>query len=281
VHRGHERVLGRLKAVAQGAPAVVVSLYPHPLRVLKPASQLRYISSIREKAERCGELGVNLIYFIHFSKKVAEWSARQFIEQVLVRSLGARALVVGEDVAVGHSREGNAEFLSRNLPQYGITLDIVPRLELSGVKAGSRAIRESISAGMVREAAHIIGAPFTISARVGHGDKRGSKLGFPTANIAVGARLIPRSGVYACLVEVDGRSYQAVANIGTRPTFNGVGERLEVHILDFEPRSLYGVRIHVGFIERLRDERRFDSLDDLKAQIRADITAARGVLSDV
>ncbi|MFO0415675.1 MAG: riboflavin biosynthesis protein RibF [Pseudomonadota bacterium] len=281
VHRGHERVLARLNEVANGGPAVVVSLYPHPLRVLRPASQLRYISSVREKAERCGELGVDLIYFIHFSRKIAEWSATQFVEQVLVRSLGARALVVGEDVAVGRGREGNIEFLGQTLPRYGIALDVVPRLDLNGVKAGSRAIRESITAGSVREAANIIGAPFTISARVGHGDKRGSKLGFPTANIAVGSRLIPRRGVYACLVEVDGRSYGAVANIGTRPTFNGVGERLEVHILDFEPRSLYGVRIHVGFIERLRDERRFESLDDLTAQIKADITAARGVLGDV
>jgi riboflavin kinase/FMN adenylyltransferase len=189
--------------------------------------------------------------------------------------------VVGGDVAVGKGREGNIDFLRRTLPEYGIDLTVVPRLEIAGVKAGSRSIRESISAGLVREAAEIIGEPFTISARVGHGDKRGSQLGFPTANIAVGSRLIPRSGVYACRVEVDGRSYEAVANIGTRPTFNGTGERLEVHILDFEPRSLYGVRIHVGFIERLRDERRFQSLDQLKAQIQVDITDARRILNQL
>jgi len=275
VHRGHERLLGELRGVASGRPTIVVSFYPHPVRVLRPDVGLRYVSSVREKAERFGELGIDLLYFLHFSRAVSRMSAREFIERILVGCLRAKDLVVGEDVAIGRGQEGNLAFLQRTLPEYGIKLHVVPKLEIQGRKAGSRRIRELIEIGDVRQARELIGAPFTISARVCHGDKRGSAIGFPTANIAVGRRLIPKSGVYACRVEVEGVSYVAVANIGTRPTFQGSGERLEVHILDFPYRRLYGTRMHVSFLSRLRDEKKFDSVDALKAQIAEDISAAR------
>ncbi len=278
VHRGHRRVLGTLRGVAGQTPAVVVSFYPHPMRVLKPETNLKYISSVREKAEACGANGVDLVYLIHFSRAVAAMSAKEFIERVLVQSLGAAHLVVGGDVAIGRGREGDLTFLQQMLPRYGIMLHQVPRLEINGAKAGSRKIRELIEGGDVISAAELLGEPFVISARVGHGDKRGSAIGFPTANIAVGSRLIPKSGVYACRVTVAGALYKAVANIGTRPTFSGSCERLEVHILDFQPRSLYGKRIHVAFLARLRQEKRFDSVTALCNQIALDISKAREVL---
>jgi riboflavin kinase/FMN adenylyltransferase len=281
VHRGHERVLECLRKVAGVSPAVLVTFYPHPIRVLRPDVRLRYISSVREKAEACAVLGVDLVYFIHFSRAVAAMSANEFIERVLVNGLAAKHLVVGEDVAIGRDRRGNLDFLSEALPRYGITLHPVQKLEIDGFKAGSRRIRELIEGGDVQLAATFIGRPFTISARVGHGDKRGSAIGFPTANIAVGNRLIPKRGVYACRVLLDGSSFMAVANIGTRPTFNGSGERLEVHILDFELRSLYGTRIHVAFIARLRDETRFESIAALRSQIALDVAEAREVLNRV
>lgn len=279
VHRGHERVLRELARAAAGRPSVVISFYPHPIRVLKPAAHLRYISSVREKAERFGVLGVDLLYFVHFTRSISTMTAREFIEKILVGALGISDLIVGEDVGIGRGREGTLEYLTKHLPFYGINLRVVPKLNIDGVKAGSRKIRELIEAGQVAEAATLIGDPFTISARVGHGDKRGSQIGFPTANIAVGNRLIPRRGVYACKVRVGGEQYHAVANIGTRPTFNGVAERLEVHLLNLHPaRSLYGVRIHVSFVQRLRDEQRFESIEALKEQIARDIVSARGVL---
>ncbi len=279
VHRGHERVLKSLREIADNSPAVLVTFYPHPIRVLKPEAHLKYISSVREKAERCKSLGIDLVYFIHFTRSIAAMSATDFIQRVLVQGLGAAHLVVGEDVAIGKGREGNLEFLRTVLPQYGIKLHPVPKLEIEGVKAGSRRIRELIENGDVAEAAELIGEPFTISARVGHGDKRGSAIGFPTANIAVGNRLIPKRGVYACRVSITGSSYLAVANIGVRPTFNGSSERLEVHILDLPARSLYGTRIHVSFIARLRAEQRFDSMVALSNQIAVDVAQAREVLS--
>jgi riboflavin kinase/FMN adenylyltransferase len=282
MHIGHERVIHRLKEVAcsNNRPSVLVTFYPHPIRVLKPQSNLRYISSVREKAERCGELGIDLVYFVHFTAAFSQISADDFIQRVLVDSLSASDLVVGEDVAIGRNREGDISFLENKLPAHGIRLHRVAHLSLDGVKAGSRKIRELIAAGEVEAAKLLIGEPFTISSRVGHGDKRGSAIGFPTANIAVANRLIPRRGVYACKVELEGRVYKAVANIGVRPTFSGESERLEVHILDLSPRSLYGVRIHVSFIKRLRDENKFDSIGALREQISLDVVDARAVLED-
>lgn len=281
VHCGHQEVFRNLRRVAGDRPTTVVSFYPHPVRVLKPEAQLRYISSVREKAENCGRYGIDVLYFLHFTSQLAQMSAKTFIEEILVASLGISALVVGEDVHIGRNREGSREFLSKVLPLHGIQLHIVEKVEISGAKAGSRKIRELIEQGMVVEARQLLGVPFTISARVGHGDKRGAGLGFPTANIAVGNRLIPRRGVYACRVTVDGKVFDAVANIGVRPTFNGSSERLEVHLLDFPAKSLYGVRIHVGFVERLRDEKHFHSKEELQTQIKQDILAARARLQDV
>jgi riboflavin kinase/FMN adenylyltransferase len=275
VHRGHQQVIAELLRIAAGRPAVVVSFYPHPVKVLKGTSEPKALSSLREKRDRLGELGVQLLYGIHFTKAFARVTAKQFIEDVLVKSLDAKALVVGEDVAIGFQREGNLEFLKRELPKYSIELHVVPTFKSNHERPSSRRIRELLAEGDVQGAAHMIGAPFTVSARVGHGDKRGRTIGFPTANVSTGARLLPKRGVYSCLVEYHGRSYPAVANIGIRPTFNGRGERLEVHIIGETFESLYGKRLHVGFVARLRDEKKFGSIDELKSQIAQDVESAK------
>lgn len=281
VHLGHQHVITSLKGIGKGLPATVVSFYPHPVKVLRGGSEPRSLSSLREKREKCGELGIDLIYGIHFTKAYSRVSARQFIEEVLVRALATKILVVGEDVAVGHNREGNLAFLQRELPAYGITLHVVPKFTLNGVRPSSRTIRELLREGNVADAAALIGSPFTVSARVGHGDKRGQRIGFPTANVASGKRLLPKRGVYACLVEIEGQTHPAVANIGVRPTFQGVDERLEVHVIGQQLKSLYGTRIHVGFVARLRDEKKFNSIDELKAQINLDIQHAQNELNNV
>jgi riboflavin kinase/FMN adenylyltransferase len=258
----------------------VVSFYPHPVRVLKGDNEPRALSSFREKWEGLGELGVELLYGVHFTKEFSKITAKEFIERVLVDALRAEVLVVGEDVAIGHKREGNLDYLQRELPAYGIALHLVPKLLENGKRPSSRGIRELLLSGDVRGAANLLGAPFTISARVGHGDKRGRQIGFPTANMMCGTRLLPKRGVYACRVNIEGRDYEGVANIGLRPTFDGVGERLEVHILNEHFPSLYGRRLHVSFIDRLRDELKFNSVDELKAQIARDIEDATRRLRD-
>ena len=281
VHLGHRYVIEALRQVGHGLPVVVVSFYPHPVRVLRGDKEPRALSSLREKRERFGELGIQLLYGIHFTRAFSLVSAKDFIEQVLVNALGAKILVVGEDVAVGHKREGNLGYLQTELPKYGIALHVVPKFLSHGERPSSRRIRELLVAGDVRGASALLGDPFTVSARVGHGDKRGQKIGFPTANVMCGTRLLPKRGVYACRVRVGDDEFDGVANIGVRPTFNGVGERLEVHILNQHFDSLYGERLHVSFIERLRDEKKFNSLEELTSQIKNDIVNAERRLCDV
>jgi riboflavin kinase/FMN adenylyltransferase len=281
VHLGHRHVIAALHQVGQGLPTVVVSFYPHPVRVLRGDKEPRALSSLREKREHFGELGIQLLYGIHFTKAFSLVSAKDFIEQVLVKALGAKILVVGEDVAVGHKREGNLGYLQSELPNYGIALYVVPKFLSHGERPSSRRIRELLITGDVRGASALLGAPFTVSARVGHGDKRGQKIGFPTANVMCGTRLLPKRGVYACRVQVGDDEFDGVANIGVRPTFNGVGERLEVHILNQRFASLYGKRLHVRFIDRLRDEKKFNSLEELTTQIKDDIVTAERRLRDV
>jgi riboflavin kinase/FMN adenylyltransferase len=278
VHLGHEHLVRALITHGHGGPATVVTFYPHPIKVLTGSSEPRAISSIREKAERFCSLGVSLLYLVHFTKALSQMSAQQFIEEIFVKRLAIKGLVVGEDVAIGKGREGTLTYLQRELPKYNIQLHVVPQLQIAGVRPGSRTIRALLEQGEMEKAHVLLGEPFTISARVGHGDKRGSQLGFPTANVAFNRRLTPKRGVYACRVVVDGVEYQAVANVGIRPTFNGVGERLEVHILDFPGQSLYARRLTVKFLSFLRDEKKFGSLDELKEQIQNDIQAARALL---
>jgi len=281
VHLGHRHVLRSLAEVANGLPRVVVSFYPHPVRVLRGDREPRALSSLREKRERFGELGIQLLYGIHFTKQFSKVTAREFIERVLVDALDAKVLVVGEDVAIGHNREGNLAFLKGELPKHGIALHIVPKFLSHGERPSSRRIRQVLGEGDVRSAAALLGAPFTVSARVGHGDKRGQKIGFPTANVMCGGRLLPKRGVYAVRVQLGEDLFDGVANIGVRPTFGGVGERLEVHILHHTFGSLYEKRLHVSFIDRLRDERKFNSLDELTDQIKLDIVDAEARLRDV
>lgn len=281
VHLGHRHVIEALHQAGKGLPVVVVSFYPHPVRVLRGDKEPRALSSLREKRERFGELGISLLYGIHFTRAFSLVSARDFIEQVLVKALDAKILVVGEDVAVGHKREGNLGYLQTELPKYGIALHVVPQFLSQGERPSSRRIRELLSGGDVRAASALLGAPFTVSARVGHGDKRGQKIGFPTANVMCGMRLLPKRGVYACRVRVGDDDFDGVANIGVRPTFDGVGERLEVHILNQHFESLYGKRLHVSFIDRLRDEKKFNSLEELTSQIKLDILDAERRLCDV
>jgi len=281
VHLGHRHLIDALTQVGKGLPVVVVSFYPHPVRVLRGDKEPRALSSLREKRERFGELGIQLLYGIHFTRAFSLVPAKDFIEQVLVKALNAKILVVGEDVAVGHKREGNLGFLQTELPKYGIALHVVPKFLSHGERPSSRRIRELLIGGDVRGVSALLGAPFTVSARVGHGDKRGQKIGFPTANVMCGSRLLPKRGVYACRVKVGNETFEGVANIGVRPTFDGIGERLEVHILNQHFESLYGKRLHVSFIDRLRDEKKFNSLEELTSQIKLDILDAERRLCDV
>lgn len=285
VHLGHRRLLEAMWSVPGAGVRTVVSFYPHPLRLLRPEASLRCLNTVREKRNRLAELGVDLLYLVHFTRHIAELSAADFIVRVLIEALGVRCVVLGEDAAIGKGRQGDINTVRTELQRHGVDLLVVPHLWLDRVRPSSRTIRGLIEGGDLRGAARLLGAPFALSGRVVRGDGRGGAvLGFPTANIvpphsAREPRLLPPRGVYVCRVLLEQRWYNGVANIGVRPTFSGDGERIEVHLFEWGGGALYGRRIEVAFVERLRDERRCSSLDELRELIAADIVAARGILA--
>lgn len=279
IHRGHQAVFSFLKAIEAEIPTGVVSLYPHPLTVLRPAQAPGLLSTVRERYEVIRNLGVSYFYALHFTKHLASISAADFIAQVFVERLGVRHLVVGRDAAIGRGREGNVEYLQRVLPQYGITLHIVPELLIDERRASSREIRRLVSEGDLKGAAMLLGRPVAVTGRVVHGDARGRTIGFPTANLSTAERLLPLCGVYAARVTVEGNVHSAVVNIGTRPTFRGSGQRVEAHLLNYSGGDLYGQRMHIAFIARLRDEQRFTSVEELVVQIQRDCEGALKLLA--
>lgn len=279
IHRGHQAVFSFLKAIEPGAPTGVLTFYPHPMKVLRPVNAPALLSTIRERYEVVRALGVSYLYALHFSQRTASMSAEDFIADVLVDRLGIRHLVVGKDAAIGKGREGDVAFLQRVLPQHEIGLHVVPEFLVEGSRPSSREIRRLVGAGDVAGAAALLGRPFAVSGRVVRGDARGRTIGFPTANLQGCARLVPPRGVYAARVVLGGTVYPAVVNIGTRPTFQGSGDRIEAHLFSWTGGEFYGARIQVGFVERIRDEHRFASREELVAQIRRDCEEALNMLS--
>ncbi len=278
VHRGHIELL---RAVVEGSTPgrkIVISFYPHPVRVLRGVTDLHQITSVRDKTEALARCGIDLLYLVHFTHRIAHMSASEFIEELFVRALGIQRLVVGEDAAVGRGREGTVPFLAKELPKYGIQLQTIPQYQVEGVRPSSRLIREMLRGGNVAGAKMHLGRFFSLDCRVTRGDGRGRLIGFPTANLIVGDRILPGIGVYACLASCDGENYRGVANVGTRPTFNGEGVRLEVHLLREPPTSLYGKRLTVSFVERLRGEIRFPDVEALRRQISSDVQTANQIL---
>jgi riboflavin kinase/FMN adenylyltransferase len=277
VHSGHAQLL---KAVvgSDAGKKIVISFYPHPVRVLRGVTDLHQITSVRDKAEALARHSIDLLYLVHFTPLIAHMSASEFIQELFVRALGIRRLVVGEDAAVGRGREGTVPFLAAELPKYGIQLQTIPQYQIESVRPSSRLIRTMLQSGDVAGARVLLGRFFSLNCRITHGDGRGRQIGFPTANLIVGDRILPGIGVYACLASCEGVNYRAVANIGTRPTFNGAGVRLEVHLLREPPASLYGKRLTVSFVERVRGEIRFPDVGALQRQISSDVQDANKIL---
>jgi riboflavin kinase/FMN adenylyltransferase len=284
VHRGHRAVIEAAADIARAkrAPLGVLTFEPHPRAVLGgPAAPFR-LTPLRVKAHALKMLGVERLHLLHFTRALAAKSPEQFIRGVLIEDLGAKHLVIGEDFAFGKGRVGNPALLRRVAGDAGVGVTVIaPRGNAAG-KFSSSDARRLVSEGTVDEAALILGHWFEIEGRVAHGDRRGRTLGFPTANVGLKALLHPVAGVYALFAGVAGESdtiwYEAVGNLGRRPTFDGHEERLEVHLFDFAG-DLYGRRVCFRFVARLRPERKFDGLEALKAQIALDCREARAILA--
>jgi len=288
VHLGHQAVISDARHIADGAkaPLAVLTFEPHPREVLGKTDGPFRLTPFRIKLREIAALGVDILYLIRFDRDLAALPAEDFIHRLLVKGLGVRYVVVGYDFAFGSGRGGNFQLLQNHaeVGDYALSQVSVAGSD-SGIYSASKA-RSRLSAGDVAGAAQILGRPWEIEGRVQTGEKRGRQLGFATANIRLAGTLHPKHGVYALWAGVprknDGGTdwLPAVANLGRRPTFAENDLLLEVHLLDYSG-DLYGKRLRAKFVAHVRDERRFDGLDALKAQIAQDTATARRILADI
>jgi riboflavin kinase/FMN adenylyltransferase len=269
-------------ARAAGLPSVVVTFFPHPQLVLQEQSRPFYLTLPETRARLLAELGVDYVYTWPFDLATSQLSARQFVGQ-LSDHFHFEHLLIGYDFALGKNREGNAEVLRSIGVDYGYSVDQIPPYRFKGSLVSSSRIRQELRAGNVREAAALLGRDFEVSGEVIKGDDRGKSLGFATCNLAVHPELVDiKPGVYACQAVVEGKTWMAVTNIGFRPTFGDdlKSPRIEAHLLDFSG-DLYGQRVRLSFVARLRDEMKFSEVSDLIAQIQHDVAQTRQILSQL
>jgi len=280
LHQGHRHLISRLVACArdQGVPACVYTFDPPPRVVLAPTRHQPRIQSWTDKVRIMGELGVDQVVVERFTRSFARHPPSWFVDEVLGRRIAPVAIVVGYDFRFGRGRTGDVETLRASLPN--LPIEQVVALEMDGGVVSSSRIRLLVGSGDVAQAAQLLGCDHVVRGTVVAGDARGRTMGFPTANLETDAELLPARGVYACRARSDGGDWiPAVANLGTRPTFDGRGFLVEVHILDFSG-DLYGSEMEVAFVQRLRGEQVFDGLDSLRDQIQQDVLAARAALQE-
>ncbi len=282
IHRGHQHLIQRVVARANelGAASALVTLHPHPKIVLRPDSNLQYLSTIEERLDLLAPLGLDYAIVFPFSLESSQIRARDFV-QMLLDHLSMKEIFCGPDFALGYKREGNIAFLRELGKEKGFSVTVVEPQKVDSAILSSTRARELIVQGELDEAMRLLGRFPSVRGRVVRGDQRGRALGFPTANLAVAdRRLIPADGVYAARVRINGEWFGGAASIGVRPTF-GDGQRLvEVYILDFDG-DLYDRVIEVQFIKRLRGQERFGKVDDLIKQMKKDVEETRRVLARI
>jgi riboflavin kinase/FMN adenylyltransferase len=285
VHRGHQAVIAevRRQAAAEGLLATVVTFDRHPAAVVRPESAPRLLTDLDQKLELLAATGVDRCLVVSFDEVRSKEPAEDFVHEVLVRRLAARHVIVGEDFHFGHQRRGDVALLRSMGADLGFTVEGMALVSVDGAdKASSTAIRHALVEGDLARAGAMLGRPHEVRGVVAHGDERGRELGFPTANVSVpGDILLPADGIYAGWFErADGAVHPAALSLGRRPTFYAESNvsLLEAHLLDFDG-DLYDEHVRVRFVERLRGEERFDSIDALVAQIQRDCDQARAILA--
>jgi riboflavin kinase/FMN adenylyltransferase len=282
VHLGHQAILRQLTAGAhaESAPAVVLTIHPHPAVVLRNRRGPFYLSTPEERAALLSEMGVDVVITHPFNRDIAALTAWEFMSR-LQRHLGLKRLCIGHDFALGRGREGDFAALERLGLEFGYTVNSLVAVERDGQVISSSMIRAALAEGDVAGANRMLGRPYQVRGIVIHGDGRGRTIGIPTANLEIWAeRALPKVGVYACLAYVDGRKWKAVTNVGYRPTFDGqmFEPLVETHLLGYD-QDLYTREIVLSFVERLRDEKRFAGVQELVEQIRRDITKAQEIIT--
>ena len=277
VHRGHRKILDRLCRVAseRGATSVAMTFDPHPPRVVRPDKAPRLLMTTAQKLEAIGATGVQGTAIVRFTHELSQWDPETFVRAVLVDWLRVSEVWVGANFLFGRERAGTFSLLRTLGARYGFNAEKIDPVRYKDFVVSSTRIRRLLSEGRVDEAGALLGRQYFIDGTVVRGDQRGRTIGFPTANLSTENELLPPFGVYATTARVGGMVYPSVTNIGVRPTVDDSGRvSIETHIFNFD-RDLYDATIRVGFVQRLRDERTFESLDALKAQIAHDCDQAR------
>ena len=285
LHLGHQAMLARLQDVARarGLPSCVLSFEPHPREFFAPEQAPARLSSLREKAECLQRVGIDRLHVFRFDRAFSALTAQAFIEQVLGRTLQARYVLVGDDFRYGAKRAGDFALLKQAGETLGFDAEFLPTVEVAGERSSSTAVRSALAAGELEHAARLLGRPYSISGRVVHGDKLGRDIGFPTANIQLKHNRPPLQGIFAVEVcGLNGEPLPGVASLGKRPTVKGADAVpvLEVHLFDFKA-EIYGRRVRVDFLHKLRDEEKYPDLDSLVAQIRRDVDNAKHFLAKI
>jgi riboflavin kinase/FMN adenylyltransferase len=276
IHLGHRAILGRAVTLARerGLEALACTFDPHPLEILQPERAPLPITTLADRLELIAETGIDTAVVVAFTRAIAALEPEAFVRDALAGTLRAREIVVGFNHRFGRGARGDARLLETLGPSLGFRTHVVAPLEVDGVPVSSSEIRAALGRGDLERAARLLGRPYALGGEVVHGAGRGRTLGFPTANVRMDLRLPLAPGVYACRARVGPAEYRAVVNAGVRPTFGETDLAVEAHLLDFSG-DLYGQRIHLTFLRRLREERRFPSVEALREQIAADVAAAR------
>lgn len=281
MHRGHAQLVGQAvrRARELDVPAVLLTFDPHPSEVVRPGSHPAQLTTLRRRAQLAEELGVDVFFVLPFTVELSRMPADEFVHELLVERLHVAEVVVGDNFTFGHKAAGNVELLRELGKRFGFTTADVGLLSQGELTYSSTYIRSCIDAGDVAAAAVALGRPHRVEGIVIRGDQRGRGLGYPTANLSTPRyAAIPADGVYACRFAHRGRDLAAAVSVGTNPTFSGRERRVEAFVLDLD-EDFYGEQVALDFVERLRGMERFDSPDQLVAQMRDDVARTREVLA--
>jgi riboflavin kinase/FMN adenylyltransferase len=281
VHLGHQQLLTHLRDEARSKNWLsgVVTFKSHPKVVLSGENKLLWLNDLETRISLLRNLGIDIVVALSFSSELARLTARRFV-QLLKEHLKMRGLIIGPDFALGRNREGDAEKLRILGEEMGFSVEVIPPVVIDGFVVSSSTIRQALTEGDMKKVEKLIGRLFSLSGQVVSGDRRGRALGFPTANLDLRAeQALPSDGVYATITHIDHDFLPSVTNIGVRPTFGGNKRLVETYILDFEG-ELLGQKLTIDLVDKLRDEERFDNVEQLKAQVIRDVEQARQILNE-
>jgi len=282
LHRGHLKIIERVRrgAAEHGGTPMAMTFDPHPPRVVRPDKAPPLLMTIDQRLEAMDRAGVHTVAIVRFTRELSQWEPETFVRTVLVDWMRVSEVWVGANFLFGHDRSGNFSLLRTLGQRYGFRAEKIDPVRYKEFVVSSTRIRRLVSEGRVDEAGALLGHPYMLSGTVVEGKRRGHELGYPTANLDTPNELVPPFGVYATTLTVEGIVHAAVTSVGVNPTFGDLtAPAIETHVLNYDGGSLYGRPVSLGFVQRLRDERRFEDVDALKAQIDADCRRAERLFS--